>query len=72
MAFKWKSQRLEMERWLMLEERLLQDTRGNDFLIAIIHQRDALPEFSVFLALTHRYPVRDVPVLIAGVEGNIL
>lgn len=43
MGFKWKSQPMEMGRCFTLEERLLQDRRGNDFLIAIIHQRDAFP-----------------------------
>lgn len=63
---------MEMGRCFTLEERLLQDRRGNDFLIAIIHQRDAFREADVFLALTHRRPVHHVPVLIAGVEGNVL
>lgn len=40
--------------------------------MAIVHQWDAFHECDAFLALTHRGAVRDVPVVIAGVEGNIL
>lgn len=47
MDSKWKSPRLETERWLEPEERRLQDTRGNDFLIAPMRQWDAPRELDV-------------------------
>lgn len=72
MAFKWESQPLETEPWFLLEERELQDTDANVFLMGATRPREARQEWEVSLALTHTRPVRHVPVLVAGVEGHVL
>lgn len=64
MGFKWNSERMESVNVGRASAAGRAWTRLRD-CARTSEEREA------FLALTHRRPVRDVAVLVAGVEGNV-